>query len=399
MRGSGLSDRIEHVDPAYVETADAEPRKKNVWIKWAAIAACACLAAAGALAIAQPHEPRQPDSTELELLTIPELSGGGMGFEGYLCYDAAELGKGNPWTEEMELAALPVYRNGAYDSTGAGCPVGLSEDEMMERLAYLSTALGVEVRSTKTISDGLVEKGGKLVSDTKPTEICAGTNHGTIEIMADGSVIYSLPGDGFALPEEYSFTHSSTTDEEAGETLSYLADVYRDFLGFAEPRAVSTGDYNFSGGFSRNYQVYDASGDDMEEILNYNFCRAGFFPNDGGKLYAITLSDRLLLAEKMGDYPVITAEEAAERLAAGNYQTSVPAAYTGEEQIGKIELVYRTGRLEEALLPYYRFYVRLPDTMGAPGAENGMQLYGAYYVPAIEDNYIANMPVYNGSNH
>jgi len=394
---------MELVDPVFVDAANAEPKKKkNVWGKWAAMAACLCLVAAGALIIEQPRtsqSPEHPDSTELEIITIPELSVGGMGFEGFLCYDVAELGKGNPWSENMNLTTLPVYENGAYDSSGAGCPTGLSENEMLNRLDVVSSALGLEVRSTETIADGLVEKDGKMVSDTIPTEICAETNNGTIKIMADGGIIYFLPGDGLALPDEYSFTHSSTTDDEAEDTLSYLADAYRDFLGFAEPRAISSGDYNFSGEFYRNYQVYDASGDDLEDILNYNFRCAGFFPNDSGNLYAITLSDWLLSAKKMGDYPVISVKEAEKRLSNGNYLTSVPAAFSGEEHIGKVELVYRAGRLEEALLPYYRFYVRLPDTLDSHDTANGLQEYGAYYVPAIKDEYIANMPAYDGSFH
>lgn len=46
----------------------------------------------------------------------------------------------------------------------------------------------------------------------------------------------------------------------------------------------------------------------------------------------------------------------------------------------------------ELLIPYYRFYVLLPDMK----QDNGLQTYGAYYVPAITDEYISNMPVYDG---
>lgn len=135
----------------------------------------------------------------------------------------------------------------------------------------------------------------------------------------------------------------------------------------------------------------------MEDILNYNFRCVRFFPGDNGNLNAISMGDGLLLSEKLGDYPVISADEATERLIAGNYQTSVPSAFTGKENIGKIELVYRTGRLEEVLLPYYRFYVLLPDSINTAGADNGLKTYGAYYVPAIADEYIADMPTYDGS--
>lgn len=65
----------------------------------------------------------------------------------------------------------------------------------------------------------------------------------------------------------------------------------------------------------------------------------------------------------------------------------------GSEYIAKAELVYRSGPLEEMLIPYYRFYVLLPEE---ELSGEGLKSYGAYYVPAIEDEYIENMPVYDG---
>ena len=79
----------------------------------------------------------------------------------------------------------------------------------------------------------------------------------------------------------------------------------------------------------------------------------------------------------------------------GQYQTSAPAEFPGEEFIGKVELVYRSGSSEELLLPYYRFYVLLSDEY-APDTDNGLKTYAAYYVPAIADEYIAGMPTYDG---
>lgn len=394
MRGDSLLDKMELIDPAYVEAADEVPgRKKRGWIKWGSLAACLCFVMAATFAIAR----QQPAPAKLPTITIPERSGSGMGFEGYMCYDISELDNGNPWFEDMNITSLPVYRNGAYDPSGAGIPTGLSEEEMTERLTLTASALGLEVLSTRVITDGQEEKDTGMVPNADPTAIHAETTGGTMEVQADGGIIYFLPEEGLALPDGYSFTYSNTTDAEAERVLSYLMDTYRDLLGFKTPKAISSGDYNIYGEFSRSYQAYDASEDDIENILNYNFRRVSFYPDGSGNLSGIRMNDGLLSAEKLGDYPVISAEEATERLAAGNYQTGVPAAFSGKEYIGKVELVYRTGRLEEVLLPYYRFYVLLPDTMNSSAAEQGLQTYGAYYVPAIAKEYIANMPTYDGS--
>lgn len=40
-------------------------------------------------------------------------------------------------------------------------------------------------------------------------------------------------------------------------------------------------------------------------------------------------------------------------------------------------------------MPYYRFYVELPEEKRA-----GLNNYGAYYVPAVEKEYLTNMPVF-----
>jgi len=45
MRGNEFLDKMELIDPAYVEAADTKPKKgKNAWVKWMAMAACLCLA-------------------------------------------------------------------------------------------------------------------------------------------------------------------------------------------------------------------------------------------------------------------------------------------------------------------------------------------------------------------
>ncbi len=57
------------------------------------------------------------------------------------------------------------------------------------------------------------------------------------------------------------------------------------------------------------------------------------------------------------------------------------------ENIVRTELVYRSGPLEEILLPYYLFYVRIPNVNEMSQAL-GLQEFGVYYVPAIEGKYI-----------
>jgi len=51
--------------------------------------------------------------------------------------------------------------------------------------------------------------------------------------------------------------------------------------------------------------------------------------------------------------------------------------------------------MDKIYLPYYKFYVELPELENRFG--HGLKHYGIYYVPAVDGKYIKNMPVYNGN--
>lgn len=377
MNGTDLLEKMELVAPAYVEAADhVIVKKRRKWIKWTAIAAC--FVAVGAVFLTQ-DKTRPTSRLSLEAIEIPELSESGMGYEAYLCYDISELENGNPWTGGAET--LPVYRNGSYDATGVGIPCGLSVDEMTQLLDESADALNLNILSTPA---------------GDATELMAQTDGGTLCVSADGTVTFLLPDEGLALPEEYHFTFSDTTDEEAQAVLGYLIERYSDFLGFAQPIGVSTYDRDVNGKQNRQYFVYDAGASQTEALLNYCLKTVTFAPNDEGRLSLIRITNRLSCAELLGEYPLIDEAAATQRLKNGNYQTSVPYAFSGEEDIAKVELVYRNALTDEIFLPYYRFYVRQTQNSNPNAEAIGLEGYAIYYVPALTDECIVNLPVYSG---
>lgn len=449
MNGNDFLDKMEQIDPAYVEAADEMPKKKRVaWLKWGAVAACLCVAAGIVLATVpqwgepQPPEPihmgttaapeterqtdaptepktetptereteatteRNPDTVSLETITIPDLYAG-FGFEGFAVYDISEYRRGNPWTPDMKLTTLPVYRNGAYDPSRVGVPRGFTEEEMKEQLERYADALGLTILSTETKWENVYVKLRDPRTERKAVWVEARTDGGVLRAAASGGVSLEPSRERAMLPEGCRFTNSSTTDEEAGKTLAYLIERYADALGLAQPAAVTYGDYSIDGEFYRSYEAYDGAGTAEEIILNYNFRRVRFISDEhsvdaseksgAGALQRIVLGDGLLLAEKLGDYPIISADEAKELLLSGYGQSSVPSDYPAPtaETVEHVELIYRIGALEEVLLPYYRFDVRLPDKSNC-GAGLGLKSYGVYYVPAIAAEYLTDMPTYNG---
>lgn len=382
MNAKKFSDAMSELDTKYVDEALNYKKKvkKPHWVKWGAMAACVVVAIlAGVRMIA-------PEKNGLPMLTIPEIESSGMGFEGRLCYDISQWDNGNPWSESMKFSVLPVYRNGSYDP--AGEPAGLSQTDMKQRLETAIAALDLDSCDIET-------EQGCLTANTDDMQIYAYAD-GTVEIWFES---------GRALPEGYSFTLSDTTDAEAEQALEYLSQEYSKLIGLSEPEKMLSGsyiiwnDYDEAGNyitetrFEREYALYDSSGDELEDILNYNFNCVRFYPDDNGNLSLIRIYSGLSCAEKMGDYPIISTDEAYELLLEGHSITSVPYAITDTELIGKVELVYRSSNTEKTFLPYYRFYIELPEMR----REDGLTDYGAYYVPAIQEEYIRNIPLWEGS--
>lgn len=353
MRGNELLEKMDLVDWSYVETADCVPPKKNYTLgRWVAVAACLGIVSIGI------WKYESNDSSQYENLlkvNVSELNAT-MGFEGYLCYDISELDNGNPWSESINLSTLPVYKNQIYDSSGAGVPKGWNEDEMNQQLEQTAELLEIEILEIKTIRDGLFL-----------TEMEARTDQGNLVVYANGMITYYPNNIELKMPE--------------------LLETYDKFLDFKESKVVVLQDYTFDGEMFQDYMLYDAAGNEMEDILNYNFNHAEIVPSYDGKVFLIRKQDQLSLAEKVGDYPIISVKEATRLLVDGKYQTSVPYDFAGKKYIEKIELIYRTGSSEEYLLPYYRFYVELTEEKN----DNGLKTYGAYYVPAVEKEYIYNI--------
>lgn len=386
MRGNELLDKMELVEPAFVEEADKEPlQKKKACMKWNVIAACIGLfVLVGILLFSQ-----ETEENSLAKITVPDLVCD-MGYEGHMWHDISEYSSGSPWKTEMELTALPVFRNGSYDASGAGIPKGMTREEMTELLNQISGKLDLKVLDfQEEYSPDYSTEGNPDVL----TEIRAVTDYGEITVRADGAVSYDLPDEGFEIPKEY-FAGVQASDEEVRNTIEFLSNQYTKLLGFEEIAPVSWGEYTFSGEFfRRRFFAYDSSGDDVTDLLNYYFNQTDFLINFDGRLSGIRINHGLSLAEKIDDYPIISVEDAINHLLEGNYQTTVSYEMPEREAIAKIELGYRTGPLEETFLPYYIFYILLPQDSDVELAD-GLNMYGVYYVPAIEGKYIENMPVY-----
>lgn len=323
----------------------------------------------------QNTKPTNGSSARLPMLAISEEEGG-YGCEAYWAYDISELENANPWNKEMKLSTLPVFK------TAADTLVTDAEFAEMEKFL-------------KEIADKLELNSGTLNITENPSELSAESDG--IKLKVDRTMLLTVTLDpAVALPQKYDFSYYAPFDSMK-TAAEYLKEKYRTlFDGKKYALNLYGGDYDIY--LRQHYYIsfYCAEGDDTQKIINYNFNKIYFSPDDSGRLFFIRI-DRANLSDKVGDYPIITVEKAEELLKAGKYVTSMPHTFNGNENIAKVELIYRNAPWDKYYMPYYRFYVETPYEEMGDMKKHGLKEYGAYYVPAVEERYISNMPLWDGS--
>lgn len=400
-----LLDVIGDADPELIP--DISP-KKHRKIEWAAIGAGICAAAVIAC-IAVPHVGEKSMPNVSPYSGLPQVSHekkngtemitsnfavGAMGFEGLMAYDISELDTSNPWSEDCGITELPVYKNIAALGRETGLvAIYLTEEQMTKISENTAISLGTDIIQIEIEHLGDHNLGLPDTYLDRCIQVEAKYSDSTgITVYSDGKIKISF--NNKKLPEEYSFTHNNTTADEAQNVLEYLAGEYSAVLAYDEPVFYSTISRAYSGAESRSYYVYDQSGDLVQDILNYNLSYAEFCPNDSGELMIIWLQNPLCAAEYLGEYQIISTEDARNKLLTGSYYTTVPEEYLNggkiaEEDIKKCELVYRDYHVEY-YQPFYKFYVELDPSTNVGDVE-GLKDYGIFYVPAVEDKFLVNI--------
>lgn len=338
-----------------------------------------------------------PPSDELPKISRGEISGG---FEVYLYHDISEYANMSPWNESIQLSELPVYKNLAYN--GDTIPIYFDEAEMTKMAENAAEALGLSVSEIEGHYYGKNEDNLYGI-----TAVCGGEAFGLetvkISVDSDGGIrvdFVSLPLDGgseygLPIPEEYILEvgNSESSDSEAVKTVNYLTDRFKNLLGFKNPSPDTyNGDYQsdlFSCVSYRKYAAYDKSENIAESIVNYSLVRAAFSGNSNNMLGYISLDNCLSSSEYMGDYPVISLEEAKNKLMVGDFisilgEDDVKCGKFGEDVIVKTELVYLSSG-QEYFQPFYKFFVELNETPHGSPYDESLIPYGAFYVHAVKD--------------
>lgn len=397
-----LLQQLGDVDDKFITEADSKPSKNR--IKWALIGAMGTAAAGVIIWQGVKNIPdKKPDKSipetkkygeiiefpentgELEIIRTTDPGGGGMGFEGFMAYDVSTLLDGNPSRENCEFTELPVFMEPRQEFESHREHHVYNMDEMEEKLKHIASLL--------------TDEEFKIINNNSSGDFCkAETGDISLSMYPYSSRIYIEFKNSAELPDGYDISNTTDTDH-AMRSLEYLGEKYRDLIQMDTPTPVVFTDFDIYNEPNTTFSLYDLSDDPLTSLINYNFRQVYFYGEK--KLSIISIINEYDYKEFVGMYPIISYDEAYNRLISGDYYTTVWDEHYLPNGINTDEITFtgisynRTNDYKYTL-PYYRFLIELhPERTGDMKLADGMREFGAYYVPAVSPDYlvIENMDV------
>ncbi|MBE6616897.1 MAG: hypothetical protein E7627_02975 [Ruminococcaceae bacterium] len=381
MKSTLLFEAIGGAKEKYLSASEKVRKPFSRYAGWVACAACFSIAVI-CLTLFRPQSPGEiidptPTISEsLQKINLPsEFNVNGMGYEGYSAYDISEITGSSPLAPENVPETMPAFKNKSYNPYMTA--YGLTERELLAVVYDVLDFFDIKIYDNDftgikkhLFTDSNGDPRGFLIPDDTVTRIELTVKFGKIEVTANGTVTIWFDKAPI-IPEEYDINVNPE------ETLLYCAEMFAGLLRYEKP--VVLGDKT----------VYDGAGDPTEQLINKTYEYANFYFDSDGNLSTVRIFNDLLVAEKLGDYPTITREEAQALLLEGIYYSNyIETEFPGEEYIAHVTVAYRGSNLDKTWLPYYKFYVELPDKV----RDDGKKTYATYYVPAIDQEYLESYP-------
>lgn len=298
----------------------------------------------------------EPDLPKLTIAADNGRSGGGK----YFGCRAEDIDISNPWTEDMDIKKFPVYK----------CTENLSAEEMTAIGKKVAEKLGIKEYSCTFHP---TEEG---IDFLRPEHVTITSEIAEITTISSGttSVYFNTV---IKLPEEFDFYNFDKTIAQKDAIADYLVEHYnvrdiRSPLIKIENMTDSVAIY-----------MYNNDVDNAEKILEYFCTPVIYMINTQGMLRNILIND-YRLNEKIGDYPIISLTEAKELLLENHYISNYDDV-PNQNNIYTVQFCIIP--LNDEQLPYYVFYIETPSL-----ETDGNKVYGTYYVPAIESEYLTNFP-------
>lgn len=384
---------IGEIDDALIEQAESYRRRRTA-VPWLAAAACFVLVLGAAVWRAGLSAP--PASSSEPALGLPLLPSAvtdtGMGFEGVEVRSAEDYRPLNALEDGQELPdTMPVYRNPSWLSRP---DLDAMEARLWEVAALFGVTEGEVVRTDNTPPDEELEQIIKGIEE-KGFPVSDQMFSGSVKLETDGLSFYAAKSGAVRVTMKPGTLTYGDAPFDPDETAQSLLASMSDQLGLQDPEAVVTGG-NVDRDGNVNYEIVFAERSETAaaraEERSLNTVGFGYFPKEESESVTVWYNayDR---SEKLGDYPIITPDEALALLENGNCITTVPGSLPSADDVRVVELVYRAPN-EEVYQPYYRFWAEVePEGIAQ---QEGVVTLGAYYVPAVESQYLEELPAWDG---
>lgn len=299
-----------------------------------------------------------------------------------------ELESHSPWSIDAKLTTLPVYLSNSTTP---------DVDKMRERVISAAAILGIPENELELKEDSgrilgtfdelreYMEKEGypqeeidrevnRLTRSTgAQTQIRGEASFVTIYCNTAGELElwYKEPYPIF--PDGCSLDGDATPDERKAAA-EYIAEEYKKLLGFKSPKIARYYDI-----LEYNYYVYEGEGDLEAQIINYWLNHTSFTGENGLHILRLETLDNL---EKLGDYPIYTAQQALWVMQSDRVPEEVRIPEGAE--IVKVELEYSNRIGYTAVIPYYTFTVKTDEI----SVFSGEKEYAYYKIPAVPEQFL-----------
>ena len=235
-----------------------------------------------------------------------------------------------------------------------------NEDELKEQLKDMAEKFGIKYEDSKVKKQGgldreilewIQEKEGGIANEYLYFNECSISEKGIQVIVKDNKDTVIIFSPSLVLEK----CQKENEYDQIVLIAKQLQEMFPKICGVDKYQYdINGGDYTIDG--RQKWRIaFVLKKESVEEknIINYNFHRIEVSLDENNNVYSITIHNENL-NNKIGDYPIITVEEAKNRLLEQRYWTS--ATYPpNQDNISKIELIYKTSNYHKYFAPYYCF--------------------------------------------
>lgn len=315
---------------------------------------------------------------QLQILNLneDEFFLGGMGFEAIELYEASELIHNNPYDVDKGTKTLPVYQNlNISGRFGMNEVTRYTRKEEIEILEHYASVMNIKEYQINELEGGTL-----LISD-----IC------DIQINSKDRIMIEFSEK--AMDNNMLIYTENDTKKDVIERIEQLIKypILKGVFDFSQANIDVEQGYYFND-IDQTYRpsweikVSDGKGSQTNKLVNNQLNAIDISASEDGYLSMITIELKNT-KQKIGNYPIISLEEAKQQLIKGHYITS--SWSLGDiECISYMEMVYFKKKNLDYFMPFYKFYMPLKDQDIIIKHDDRLVTYVAYYVPAIHSDYL-----------